>query len=322
MDIKFDEAGFDVFSKLNKAHFQVNNSIHKIFVCGGAVNANKIPPESFRHRFIEYLDIDEDELKNSIVLAENFKDYFKENAYPDLLMFEDEMASLASLVMIFLESPGSLVELGMFCSKPNFYDKLLIIASREETQQENSFIYLGPIKSIAKKVPTAIEIYPWPDPSQITYDKNHLIDLQSAVKSKINSIPKRVQFDEKISGHVATLITEIVRLCYPLLFNELEMFLVALNIEKTQSEIHRSLYLLIQLGFIETCTYSRYKYYYPIKKDISLIRFGKTNDNQPFDIPKLKMSLAQTYILDEADTSRKRKAARNEINDILNRDQI
>ncbi|WP_020407263.1 retron St85 family effector protein [Hahella ganghwensis] len=145
MSREFEEALITEFSKAKPQDFRVNLKEHKIFLCGGPVDAAQPAPPSFRDRLVAYLECRRRDISKSIILAESFKDYFKENAYSDLLVFEDDIGSICSLVVIFLESPGSLVELGMFCSKPNFFRKLLIVAPNEEIQAEDSFIFLGPL---------------------------------------------------------------------------------------------------------------------------------------------------------------------------------
>ncbi|HFI9804746.1 TPA: retron St85 family effector protein [Vibrio parahaemolyticus] len=318
MSTKFENAIIEAFEKYDVRNFKINYPDHRIFVCGGQIDITEPIPLSFRQRLIGKLAATYPHIESEIVLAESFKDYFREHAYRNLLTFEDDIAQLASVVVIFLESPGSLVELGMFCTKPNFYKKLLIIAPREETEREDSFIYLGPLHHIRNKEPTSVAIYPWPSPKVLGYSDIHLQDLCASLLEKRDNIPKSPAFNVKNSGHVALLILEIVRLSYPILLTEIELALVSLDLDEDKSKVTRLLYLLNKLGYLDTYEYSGYKYYYPKVRDKPRVKFGASTAGTPFDEKKLLMSLKMSYVTDVSDgASRKRIAAGKEIHKIL-----
>ncbi|MBH0026259.1 hypothetical protein I6F53_04590 [Pseudoalteromonas sp. SWN29] len=312
MSTKFENTLIETFEKLSTDKFKVNLEKHHIFVCGGAVDVTAQIPLSFRNHLISYSASQYPVIHDAIVQAETFKDYFKENAYPDLLVFEEEIANLASLVLIFLESPGSLVELGMFCTKPNFYKKLLIVAPSSEVSAEDSFIYLGPLENIRKKEPSAVAIYPWPI-AERNYETAHLDDLCLSIEEKLSSLSKNVDFDKCNSGHVALLIAEIIRISYPILFSEIEYVLLALDLEIRPSEVMRHLYLLNKLEIIDSISYSLYKYYYPNQPQDRAINFGKMRGGNGFDDKKVRIGIQQAFVLFNDDQSRKRRNAMREI---------
>ncbi len=316
MSVDFENTIIDDFGKLDYDKFKVNLSRHRIFVCGGKVDAKASIPPSFRDRFLAYTAGSEEEIHNAIVLAEEFKDYFKENTYTDLLVFEDEIANISTVVIIFLESPGSLVELGMFCSKPNFYRKILIVAPQEETETEDSFIYLGPLEYIRRKESSSVVIYPWPKEGD-NYDRDYLFDLCDIIKKKIKALPENVNFDHKNSGHVAFLVYEIIRLCYPIILSEIEYALLTLNLDISASEINRHLYLLSKLKLISLHLYSSYRYYYPLEKDLKTVRFGKSKDDKIVDSHSIIISVKKSFVMAKDPISRKRQAALKQINQKL-----
>ena len=116
--MKFDDQLIAEFQDFEHAKFTVSFLPPKVFLCGGEVDINATIPKSARHRLIEYFSSHEHDLLRACIQAEDFKDYFKEGAYSDLLEFERDIASIATLIVICLESPGSLVELGLFCMDP------------------------------------------------------------------------------------------------------------------------------------------------------------------------------------------------------------
>ena len=307
-----------MFGGLNLGNFKVNYPDHPIFICGGVVDVQSVIPQSFRHRLIHKLALEHPIIENEIVLAESFKDYFREHAYNDLLLFEDDIAHLSSVVVIFLESPGSLVELGMFCTKPNFYKKLLIVAPREKTESEDSFIYLGPLNHIRRKEPSSVAIYPWPSLSESDYPDIHLSDLCGTLIDKRNELPKTTTLSLGNTGHIAFLIVEIIRLAYPILLTEIELALCSVEVDISRSQVTRTLYLLDKLRYISTYEYSGYKYYYPNDRAQARVKFGMDSSHVPFDEMKFIMKLKMSYVTDTKDgASRKRMAAAMEIHKLL-----
>jgi len=277
------------------------------------VDATEIIPPSFRDRLISYTVRTDPLIHDAFVLAENFKDYFKDNAYTDLLMFEDDIASISTLVIIFLESPGSLVELGMFCNKPEFYKKLIIIAPQEEVSDEDSFIYLGPLEYIRRKDHSSVAIYPWPKPDITDYDDDNIEDLCDIIREKLKLSSKNEKFSLDNSGHKALLIYEIIALCFPILIGEIEISLAAIDIKIPIKTISRYLYLLNKIGLIEKLQYSNYQYYYPTKINQNKIKFGWTKNKLSVDTPKIKMSILETFVHATDPQSKKRKNARKQI---------
>ena len=52
-----------------------------------------------------------------------------------------------------------------------------------------------------------------------------------SIEEKLSSLPKNVEFDKKNSGHLALLIAEIIRISYPIILSEIEMVLMALDLD-------------------------------------------------------------------------------------------
>lgn len=319
MSKQFENAIIDIFEAFDPNNFKLNYPDHRVFVCGGPINVQEPIPLSFRQRLMEKLASDYPSISDEIVLAETFKDYFREHAYSDLLLFEDDIAQLASVVVIFLESPGSLVELGMFCTKPNFYKKLLIVAPREKTEQEDSFIYLGPLEHIRSKEPSSVAIYPWPSEKVFSYPDIHMQDLCDSLVDKRNALPKHPAFNANNSGHIALLLLEIIRLSYPILLTEIELALESLGLYSGRTKVTRLLYLLNRLDYVDTYEYGGgYKFFYPLDRTNPRVKFGTSKRSATFDEKKIMMALKMSYVTDTNDgSSRKRKAAAVEIQKIL-----
>jgi uncharacterized protein YrzB (UPF0473 family) len=313
----YKEKIVEEFSVMETNNFMVKLDDHRIFVCGGLVDIKNFPPVSFRHRFLEYIDVQHNPLENLVIQAEEFKDYFRDGNYSDLLKFEEDIASTCSVVLIFLESAGSLVELGMFCNHPEYYKKLLIVAPEEHTKDHDSFIYLGPLQYIRSKDVNSVAIYPWPKESEKEYSESYLEDLSEVVSTKIKRRHKEETFDSNNQGHIAFLICEIIRVCFPIAKNEIKVALECLGIQELP--LSRYLYLLERLKYIASLERSTNIFYFPVNINKNKIQFGKSKQPEKgrpkqIEAQALFISFRQFISKSNSDvTSKRRSGALREI---------
>jgi hypothetical protein len=119
-----------------------------LFVCGGPVDGKDL---TLRRQF---LDWSERELPDFVViLAEDAFRQTRSQSLPrsvNLGIFEALIAGISDFVLIFPESPGSFSEAGFFCNSPGI-PKKTIIANDSTYRAEESFLNLGPLRSIDSK---------------------------------------------------------------------------------------------------------------------------------------------------------------------------
>jgi hypothetical protein len=131
-----------------------------ILVCGGAIASAEQPPTSIRDFFLRHLDIHDPATAGKIILAEDVNDWMNEGVYDELFTFERHLAELAAVIVIFVESAGSIAELGAFSHLEGVADKLLVFLS-EAHDAQLSFIRLGPVKYLEVRHSRTPHIYPW-----------------------------------------------------------------------------------------------------------------------------------------------------------------
>lgn len=312
--MNFDDILIQEFQALDMSKFKVAFTPPKIFFCGGEINNTAVIPASVRQRIVNHLEDEHAHVFKSCILAESFLDYFKEGAYADLLEFEKDIANIASLIIVFLESAGSLVELGLFCMDKSLSNKLLVIAPQKEVEAKNSFIYLGPIENLLRNDASSVMIYPWADADSHKYE--HLDLIVGDILSKIENSKKTTNFDPENSGHIALLIYDIVQIAMPIKLLEIELVLLALDIDVKQSQVSRLLYLLEKVGLVNFTTYSTVKYYYDAGDSQRRVKFGSRTDKGVRTTKDLWMLLRQSYLLAEDEQSKKRRLALVQINEI------
>lgn len=230
-----------------------------------------------------------------IVRAEIFKDYLSGDKYYDLLTFEDDIAKISSLIVIFLESPGSIAELGIFCNMGEVNRKLIVFVPQQKVLKKRSFIYLGPLTYIKGIDDNAYKTYPWPeDDSDEDYEHIELIvDDISEILKKANDTKG---FKPDNNGHLAFLIHDIISIAQPIRFTEIGQTLSAVGVIIEDKLLRRLLYLLKCLQLIDSMEYSNLDYYYPLT-DRKGITFGPLSDGGAFERTKVTLQL-RTFSLD------------------------
>ncbi|EPC1625556.1 retron St85 family effector protein [Yersinia enterocolitica] len=310
----FDDAIIDEFGTLSFSNFTLSLTPQKIFICGGETNTGHLIPQSLRERILSHIDVNESkDLSESFIMAETFKDYFRENTYTDLFCFEDDIAKLSTLIIICLESPGSLVELGMF-SNISDPKKILIFAPDEHVQEEDSFIYLGPLSYLKRKDKDSVHIFPWPNPSEKNYaDLPMVIDC---IKNRVKTSSKKTGFSIQNPAHVAFVIHDIIYIFYPIKDYEINLALLSMNIDIDDATLKRLLYLLQSMSMIGKKKYSNITFFYSLenKKRVS---FGKDKNNRIKEYKAMRLRAVQSFVLSEDEASRKRKLALKAITQML-----
>jgi len=126
-----------------KQAFRVDRSRPLTFVCGGKDEAGSL---ALRLQFLRHLTG-----STPLILP-----VLSEKAFPhqlverNLQLFETFLAASADCVLIFVESPGSFAETGLFAALRKIREKTFVVNTRDKSR-EDSFLNLGPIKLIGRK---------------------------------------------------------------------------------------------------------------------------------------------------------------------------
>jgi hypothetical protein len=119
-----------------------------IFLCGGPTDVKSPLPISIRDAIYREL-VKDPQIDARIRIAEDYKDWSHDSIYRDLVSFESHLAELSSVIVLSLESAGSIAELGLFSVINAFHDKLLVFIESSHYQSP-SFIKFGPIDYLEK----------------------------------------------------------------------------------------------------------------------------------------------------------------------------
>jgi len=225
-----------------------------IFLCGGQTDVRSHQPVSIRDAMYRELAKDR-AVERRIRVAEHYKDWSHDSHYRDLVSFERHLAELSSVIVLVLESPGSIAELGLFSVVEEFQGKLLVFIETDH-YQSSSFIKLGPVDYLEKMHNNSAECHRWTIQvdRQTTFDANAAQELQpelaEAVLKRARKPAPEHRFRPASWLDTALLICDLLSLCSALTLREMRAVLEQLGHPKIESELKQYLFLLEKVRLI------------------------------------------------------------------------
>lgn len=288
---------------------RVNHYRGFILLCGGAYNLSEATSVSVRDYLLTHPTGPFSSLP--IELAEDITDWWRDATYDDLITFERDIAELAGLIVIVIESPGSIAEFAAFSQIPGIREKLLVFID-EKYYRENSFIALGPLLSLKSVHPDAVMAYPW----MKTVGSNHRYDEESMSRcfsEMVNDIENaygaknhKAKFSPSIVRHHMLLIYDLIDLMRALTITEIEEYIKSFGITLDRKRIAQYLYILDKMQLIEVKSWG--KTFYAPKLREPLFQYAFKDGSPTFDRARFKVEVANFYQESEPKRSRLIKA--------------
>jgi hypothetical protein len=223
-----------------------------IFLCGGPTDITSHNPVSIRDAIQREL-VKDPTIESRIRVAEDYKDWAHDSIYRDLVSFEKHIAELSSVIVLVLESPGSIAELGLFSVIEAFQKKLLIIIDTSHYQSD-SFIRLGPINFLEKVHDNQAECHRWLNAESRDFDPTAAVDLQpelaESIRKRVASQTPERAFQPREWLDIALLTCDLLGLCSALTLRELGVTLESLSCPRRESELKQILFVLERVQLI------------------------------------------------------------------------
>lgn len=276
-----------------------------VFLFGGPIPSNgnaEVEPPSVRSRLLDFFVHKRPAFVSSLVVPEEFKDWLNDAVYPDLLSFEKDLVSTASLVVIALESPGSLAELGVFSADPALRQKMLIIVNTSHFEQD-SFIVLGPLRTV--NTDRNVLVFPFEYGPRLSDSlESHLPDIADSIEELAKPVKERQSFNVNDTGHVAFLVHELLVLFRALIVKDIREYLRILGVDLSIAEMTRTLFLLDKLGLVRKEKFGHPTYYLPTTNE-RRVYLAEKESNRVVDRTALELEVSVFY--DTSPSQRKRK---------------
>jgi hypothetical protein len=270
-----------------------------ILICGGPTIAEPGIPTSLRDYIMRHLSLAYPAAASRIVTPEELSDWATDSVYPNIFELEDHLAALASVIVIFVESPGSIAELGAFCLLKGVTDKLLVFVQERHFKQ-SSFIRLGPLRYLDQRNPRSVQTYPWETTGSGPTERI----VEASVEPVRDEICKEIVSSHGASGinrafvrghgDEMLLICDLLNQLIGLKFQEIRQYLSLMGIDISSTKLKQFLYILDRLRMIEPVRRGHQQYYVPAVFD-RYIRFGLKDGAPAYDRARFLMDVAEFY---------------------------
>lgn len=244
-----------------------------IFFCGGEKRevGEAGPAKSLR----DYICISRAiRVKGKIVFAEAANQLYRDTSYGDLISFEEDIARVASLVLVISESPGSLAELGAFATNDTIRQSLRVI-SQSDYEESESFIRFGPIEKLMNDSEDYVAFYPWRKNASgklITSSaRPHYSNIKSFIISNLDAAPSSLGFAQEPELKKFFVVYWALYLSYASSINVLLSAVRKIYPDMVLGEIKNILYCLRVVGWVGRHKYSNKEYWFALGSDDPLV---------------------------------------------------
>lgn len=156
-----------------------------IFLCGGSINDGSSGTQSLRKALVK-TQIFQDTSKVKIFIAEKVLN-FETTKHKDLKRFEKLIGNYCDIVVVILESPGSICELGVFSEIVEISEKLLVIIEGCHFEK-SSFIRQGVLQALGENVKPISWQTVTGDNMLFTLEPDDLADIADQIISKASQL--------------------------------------------------------------------------------------------------------------------------------------
>jgi hypothetical protein len=171
---------------------------------------------------------------------------------------EADLAKLADLVIVIVESPGTFAELGAFSNSDALRPKLLAIVDSAYSPPQKSFIALGPIHWIETESNFAPTIYV-PLASILT-----AIGQIEERLSRIKTTTAKVTNLAESPKQLLLFICDLIAIIYPATIETVESYCQEiLSIPPSSLTVATSIALAKAMGILDSLTVESETYYFP-----------------------------------------------------------
>lgn len=286
-------------ARVDLAKTRVRNLGGFVFLCGGQSDLTFEPILSVRHLIYNELTSGKHgDIAGRLKFAEDIQDWFRGGIYKDLVTFEEHLAGLSDVIVLVVESPGAIAELGAFAVSPAISDRLLVLVAELHYEQE-SFIKLGPIKRLENQNKDSVLVHDWHDLDlgrpKVQFDKlrDEMPGIVGAIRSFMSPANTERIFKREDSSHQMLLICDLVDLFGALPYKEIQEYLAFLSIEISAEKLDQYLFLLGKCGLLKIKPKGHGRYFY-CENWVPRISFGLI-PGEVLDKQRLRVDIVEFY---------------------------
>jgi hypothetical protein len=236
---------------------RVKNTPNLIFLCGGPPQDTRSPARfrSVRDYFFRYIKTKSPAIASKVRLAEDIGRWL-DHGFTDLLEVEEYVAAFADLIILFVESPGSIAELGAFSALATVQPKLLAVLNKKFS--EPSFISDGPARRLQQLAGSSLYKYLWNpsaphlnDQANLEVFKDLSEEIFEILQSRQRTLQKERSLDLTSHGHAMLMVADLIDIVFVATITDVQDCLRILGREIDRSTLQKYLFLLTDLKIIE-----------------------------------------------------------------------
>jgi DNA-binding transcriptional ArsR family regulator len=260
------------------------------------------PFRSARDYFHRHLNNKKAGLAKRVKLAEHVNDWFKkawfenDTGFSDLVDVENHLAHLAAVTVLFVESAGSIAELGAFAASDVLQEKLLAVVN--ESHPDDSFIADGPIRRLKNYDAARVRYDNWNDREPDSRDARRAFlriakDVILFVENLDAARPKQPEFKKDNTGHTLLFVADLIWLQGAVSRSEVVEVLAAVGCNSSHDNVRRHLSILQSVGFIEKRRRGDEVFYVPLLAE-PFLGYAYTNDAVLKEVVKIKQATRES----------------------------
>jgi len=274
-----------------------------VLLFGGFVNLPKAKPDDLDPPVTSLRDaIHRSNPSYEIFRPEEITSWQADSVFNNLMEFESDLTSICTLVVIILESAGSLVELGAFSQLQDLKKKIIVVRS-SDFKDDISFINHGILRYISEGHESSVKSYPWniDKPELITDEivKDVIFDIQE----ELSKLKKTEVVKLNKSSHVIVLICEIVSYFKAVKETEILNYLQLIDVKLSKGELKSKLFLLEHFQLINKEEYSDSVFYIRSNNDYHRLRLSFKDGAYP-DVLRIQTECLAFYSEDNKHRNR------------------
>ena len=277
----------------SRAGASVLLSPSRVAVFGGALSTEAaatagLPPLSQRDAFIRWVKTHRKDLSQELLVPEVYDDWSEFNTYSDLLRFEEDLGYVTSVVVIFLEAPGSIAELGAFSQIATLNQQLVLVVF-EKHHPKKSFISLGPLRQLESEGRSSVCVVPERPIAEFAEDIDVILKPIDE-KIKAAKVGRAVRGDDR--QHQVILALDTITLLEVATFSEVKAALGHFSDPVADARVRQILYTLSKANLAASRRYGGIDYYYPISRGVSWVNYSGPDASKPFNRLRIAAKLA------------------------------
>jgi uncharacterized protein YhfF len=228
-----------------------------LFLCGGPIDIKVDPAPSLRDAFARRQDQTPFE-RYRFLIAEELNGFFPRGKYRDILNFENHIAQISELIVLFSESYGAAAELGAFAMVDEISRRLLVIIDSKNYALD-SFITLGPVRMLNNEYgETAVCVINLEDVNLETIRNVAALNIaafteimRNAIRERIKSYHEHTTFNRERPGHLIKLLVGLLQHYGALTLDELWLHMASFDVERERDVLDNFLLCAEFAGWVK-----------------------------------------------------------------------